>query len=126
MGLQTLEEFLRRTDKCNWPGNAYVEAPGFESFYVRRTSRILNGGWVDHVLDLANITAEVPGQGAFTKLAAELLERGIPLFVECVHNPRFVKTLERLGFTRIDQPGAPSFFKLPEETHATHLSGQGG
>ena len=115
MKLQTLEEFITRTNKRDWPGNAYVEAPGFATFYVRRTSRILNGELVHHVLDLANIEAEVPGQGAFTKLSTNILERGIPLYVECVMYQRFALKLERMGFIRLDHPGRPSFFKLPNQ-----------
>ena len=115
MSLQTLEEFLAATGKKAWPTNAYVRAPGFKELYVRRTRRFLNGVWVDSVLDLARGEATKPGRGAFTKLVTDLLERGIPLYVECVQNERLAKTLERWGFTRLDHPGSPSFFKLPEQ-----------
>ena len=110
--MQTLDEFITRTSKGDLPFNAYVNAPGFATFYVRRSSRVLDGELVDHVLDLANIEAEVPGNGAFTKLTTSLIKRGIPLYVENVLNSRFDKKLLSLGFTRLDSPGAPSFFKL--------------
>jgi hypothetical protein len=107
----SLEEFI--SGKSRWPNNAYVKAEGFKELYVRRTRRLLNGVWVDGVLDIARIIASRPGSGKFTALAEELLGRGIPLYVECVQNERFVKKLEKLGFTRVNHEGAPSFYKLP-------------
>lgn len=116
---QTLEDFISSTEGSRWPKNAYVKCPGFRELYVRRTRRILGGVWVDSVLDIARIEATHPGKGMFTLLAAYLLERGIPLYVECVQNPRFVKKLERMGFTYVPRlEGPPSLFKLPESQHA--------
>lgn len=115
-GLQTLHDFLSSPGRLNFPKNAYVKAPGFKQLYVRYGRRYLNGVFINGVLDLANIEASRPGKGAFTALATRLLKRGIPLYVECVMNERFVKKLEDIGFTRIpNDGGAPSFFKLPEE-----------
>lgn len=111
--MQALEDFISSTEGSKWPKNAYVTAPGFRELYVRRTRRFLNDVWVDSVLDIARIEATRPGKGRFTALATDLLERGIPLYVECVLNKRFVKKLESMGFTRREAEGAPSFFKLP-------------
>lgn len=112
--MQTLDDFLTSPVR-SWPRNAYVKAPGFRSLYVRRTRRLINGVWVDGVLDLANAEATHPGGGAFTALVCDLINRGIPLYAECVHNRRLVAKLERMGFTRmLGNDYAPSFFRLPE------------
>ena len=114
----TLDEFLTTSEKRTplWPMNSYVKAPGFKELYVRRTGRYLGDRWVENVLDIARAVATKPGKGAFTALVADLLERGIPLYLECVQNERLAKSLESSGFTRVAHPGAPSFFKLPEPT----------
>ena len=113
--LQTLEEFLAATEEFKqWPRNAYVKAPGFKELYVRRTHRYLNDEWIERVLDIARIEAKKPGKGAFTNLVSSLLERGIPLYVECVQNERFIQKLKDMGFTCVPHSGgSPSFFKLP-------------
>jgi len=113
MRLQTLEEFLEATGRSCWPTNAYVKVPGFKELYVRRTDRFLGDVLIKGVLDIARAEATRPGKGVFTALVTDLLERGIPLYIECVQNKRFVKKLESMGFTRAAHEGAPSFFKLP-------------
>ena len=117
MSLQTLEEFLISSKMRAWPSNAYVRAPGFKELYVRRTRRLLDGEWVESVLDIARAKATRPGKGVLTALITNLLERGIPLYMECVQNKRFVKRLEKMGFTLATNTldGAPSFFKLPKK-----------
>ena len=79
---------------------------------MRRTRRFLDGVWVNGVLDIARIEAKKPGDGCFTRMTALLLLRGIPLYIECVHNQRFADRLERMGYTRVDNSGAPSFYRL--------------
>lgn len=117
MNLQTLEEFLASSKDGSWPKNAYVKVLGLKELYVRRSHRLLDGVWIDSVLDIARIEATKPGKGVFTALVTRLLERGIPLYVECVQNKRFVKKLEAMGFTRVlGLEGPPSFFRLPEGT----------
>lgn len=113
MPLPTLNAFLE-LDASVLPKNAYVRCPGFVELYVRRGPRFVAGEWVQGVLDIARVTARHPGEGAFTKLSQELLERGIPLYVESVLNKRFIRKLEELGFTRVgEHEGVPNFFKAP-------------
>lgn len=114
--LPTLDEFLLRASRNKFVRSAYVTEPGFSELYVRVGRRSFpDTNWcVVDVLDIANVTAEHPGQGAFTRLAARLLRDGHTLFVECVLNPRFARKLEALGFTR-DRRGSPCFYKFPME-----------
>lgn len=115
MSLPTLEEFLSSSGGLGWPKNSYVNAPGFLELYVRRTRRRLGGEWVEGVLDIARVEATWPGRGTFTTLVESLLERGIPLYVECVLNERFAKKLEEMGFTQVPHTCSSCFFKLPEK-----------
>jgi hypothetical protein len=111
-----LFEFLdaRVSNPSMWPRNQYVDHPGWASLYVRVTKRIINHQVVDPVIDLANIAAEKPGNGAFRKLVSDLRERypQATLFVESVLGERFKDGLLRMGFTQ--KPHEPSFYLLPE------------
>jgi hypothetical protein len=112
--LETLDEFIEATTTRRFPRNAYVSHPGFKELYVRRTKRLLNGEWFEHVLDIARVEVRRPGQGTFKNLVTSLLDRGIPVYVECVQNTWFAEKLEEMGFTRVaGTSGPPSFFKLP-------------
>lgn len=126
-GLPTLKEFLHLTKKGSaWPSNSYVKAPGFSELYVRRTRRFLDGVWIDNVLDIARAEATRPGKGAFTNLVANLLEQGIPLYMECVQNKRLARRLGEMGFTRLGHEGAPSFFKLPAQFKKENVGSMSG
>lgn len=69
------------------------------------------------MLDIASVTAEKPGNGAFTRLISRL-EKEHPelgLYAECVLNRRFAKTLEKkLGFKAVN--GGESFYKIYGQT----------
>lgn len=96
--------------------NAYVRSQGFKSLYVRMGKRYLDGKTHDNVLDIANVTASKPGNGAFTRLVEELHARGIPIYVESVLNDRFALKLPRMGFTVRDGLQPPCFYLFPKET----------
>lgn len=112
--LQTLDKFMAqhqlKQDGAN--SNAYVRAQGFASLYVRMGRRHLDRVTYSNVLDIANVTASNPGNGAFTRLAEELHGRGITLYVESVLNERFCAKLLRMGFTQREGCLPPSFYLL--------------
>ena len=117
MPLQTLDDFIKEHQaKQRFSSNAYVRSPGFRSLYVRMGSRYINGTKHLCVLDIANVTAKKPGNGAFSKLVEDIHHRGITLYVENVLNERFAAKLLRMGFIRLgnnDEPlGIPSCFCL--------------
>jgi len=67
------------------------------------TGRCFSTGFVEPVLDLANLTARKPGRGTFTSLI-EHFRKDYPkvtLYVENVLEPRFQRKLVRLGFTEV-------------------------
>jgi hypothetical protein len=117
--LQTLDQFIN-THQQKPQGrhsNAYVRVAGFSALYVRMGPRYLCGTVHPCVLDIANVTARRPGNGAFTCLAEDLRRRGLTLYVESVLNERFAKMLPRLGFTQVPGcVGSPSFFLLSQES----------
>jgi len=122
MNLPTLDEFVAR--RGAWPNNSYVREPGFESLYVRYTSRSLGNAGMKEVLDVANVTAKKPGGGAFTRLIGRLRTQypTLGLYVECVHNERFAATLTaKLGFQENEHsPG--SYYWLPQQvSYATSV-----
>lgn len=103
----TLIEFIERNKfRPVWPLNAYVDAPGFESFYVRMTTRYFNRRTIKPVLDIANITAEKPGNGAFKALLNTLWELypNLSIYVESVQSEQFQ------GFFRRH----PCFVEVPD------------
>lgn len=114
--LPTLDEFLLRASKNQFARSSWVIEPGFSELYVRiDRRRFQETDWsIVDVLNIANVTAESPGQGAFTRLAGRLLREGRILFVENVLNPRFARKLAALGFTRTGS-GFPCFYKFPPE-----------
>lgn len=109
--LPTLDEFL--TEKTF--RNSYVREPGFSHLYVRLGPRFLYNIKYENVLDIANLEAEVPGAGAFTRLSQRLLAQGYILYVESVMQPRFAHKLLELGFHPAHHPDC--FYKFPEGTH---------
>lgn len=112
MNMMTLDEFIKEHHNRAWPVNAYVEAKGFDSFYIRYGDRYVNGEKHKHVLDIANIVASKPGSGVFTVLV-ERLRREYPdisLYVENALDPRFGAKLARMGFLRVGEQHPFSYF----------------
>ncbi len=101
--IPTLDEFLAQ----KWPLAAYIDFPGFKSLYVRKSDLYVNlggGFWrCTDVVQIANVEATNPGQGAFGKLIAEIKERGRAVYVELVHNVRFRQHLLKLGFRSVNE-----------------------
>jgi hypothetical protein len=109
----TLDEFLSQGE--GRPRNAYVREPGFEKLYVRIGHRYLQGKR-RVTLDIANVVAEKPGSGVFTRLVERLNKEypNVGIFVESVLNTRFHNKLYELGFYFVGPiPEQPDFFKPP-------------
>jgi hypothetical protein len=106
MTLPTLASFLEGTRR-----NAYIQFPGFASLYVRHTVRF----GID-TIDLANIEALKPGNGAFTRLVQHLRQAfpTLGIYVECVMSKRFEVKLAAMGFARRDAGLSPCFFLSPD------------
>lgn len=101
----TLREFLDGSKP-----NAYVQHPGFSYLYVRSTQR-----FGVETIDLANLEADVPGNGAFTQLVKHLRSSypDLGIYVESVLNTRFIRKLTALGFARCDVGRSICFFLAP-------------
>jgi len=115
--LITLDEFI--ANQQNWPRNAYVKVPGFESFYVRRTERYIEGQKYTNVIDLANITADRPGEGAFTRFVADFRVKhpDMHLYVENALDTRFQGRLLALGFRYVGPTAlCPCYFLAAGES----------
>lgn len=99
MNLDSLDEFIKKAKGSRIPRSAYVDYEGFEALYIRVGPKYILSK-IHQVIDLANITAEKPGNGAFTSLL-EYLERKYPeymIHVESVLNDRFATKLLKMGF----------------------------
>ena len=111
--LPQLDEFIRihAEGQSRLPRNSYTRWDTL-TIYVRVGPRYLNGVRYNHVIDIANVTADVPGKGAFTRMVDHLRETypSFSLYVECVLTARFAKGLERLGFVPTD--GHPQCFHI--------------
>ena len=111
--LPQLDEFIKihANNQSKFPRNSYTKWDTL-TIYVRVGPRYLNGVLYEHVIDIANVTADVPGKGVFTRLVSHLRDTypSFSLYVECVLTARFAKGLERLGF--VPTNGNPRCFHI--------------
>ena len=107
----TLEEFLVGT----YPPNSFLDREGWDTLYVRKNPigvRIDDKFYrVNKVFTFANIGADEPGNGLFTKMVEYLVGLGWAIYVECVHdlNPRFQAGLRRRGYLELRNEGSSNF-----------------
>jgi hypothetical protein len=107
-----LDDFISQARE-KWPHNAWVIEPGFAELYIRVSWRPFENKMVQ-VIDLANITASKPGNGAFTKLVAKLRKTypELGIYVESVLNSRFDAKLLKMGF--VERQNSPhNYYLLP-------------
>lgn len=99
----TLDELIKKSQDDGWRSNSWVEHEGFKYMYVRVTKRYIEGKFVD-TIDLANIEAEHPGNGAFRNLILHLTNSWPQyiIYVESVLEDRFRKGLLRMGFKQVE------------------------
>lgn len=104
--LPTIDEFLDETTLL--PSNSYINHPDFASLYVRKGKigvRIDGDDtfyWCNKCVTIANITARNTGQGAFTALVADLVDKGFAIYVENANSPRFRIGLMKKGWTQVN------------------------
>jgi hypothetical protein len=92
--------------------SAYVNYPGFSSFYVRYGDCCIDGERLLNVLTIANIEARKPGKGTFTNFIGRQHRIGQDVCVECVQNPRLRVWLEYHGFKRVNMTqGGDHYFR---------------
>lgn len=75
--------------------NHYVDEPGWQHMYVRKSDIYVGGERVGPTLHFVRIEATKPGTGAWTRLLATLDEKlsGVNLYVENIFNDRFADHL---------------------------------
>lgn len=106
--MRELFDFLESPERNKW-----IHIKGL-NLYVRKSRRRLEGE-VLSVFDIANVNADNPGNGSFTRLLSELegILRGRfdVLYVENVLRQRFMDFFVRLGYS-LDSGffGSKSFF----------------
>jgi len=111
--IPTLDEFITQA-LVKRPANSYVREPGFESLYVRIAKRYIDGE-MQTTIDLANMTASKPGNGAFTRLVERLRDQyGFVIYVECILNPRLSVKVKRMGFVQHPHDSS-SYYLLPKK-----------
>ncbi len=95
-GKNDLFTFIRSGAKNEW-----VQEFGFDALYVRHSFRLIEDE-LKPTLELANMKASAPGEGAFTTLIDQVQIHfpNLWIYVENVQHPRFMRKLEQLGFTR--------------------------
>lgn len=112
-----LAKFIAVAEKRQFPFSQYVDEPGFEHLYVRFGKWFIDGKWHPRVLTIANVQAEEPGKGTFTKLIERIKHDwpDVGIYVECVHNQRLAKWLMKNGF-RLTAPHPNCYNWIPNET----------
>jgi hypothetical protein len=106
MSLPGLDEFV--TEQCALLARGrggrgrHVEEPGFSELYIRVGAAEVNGVFWNPILQLANLEAEQPGQGAFRRLLERLRENysQLPILVEGA-DARFGRHLLSVGFQQV-------------------------
>ena len=117
--IPTLDAFITHA-LTKRPTNSYVKEPGFSSLYVRVAKRYIEGK-MQTTIDLANMTASRPGNGAFTRLVERLrIQYDLIIYVECVLNPRLPAKLERMGF--VQHNDSDSYYLLPGKMKYENVS----
>ena len=101
----TLDEFLT----WKFPFVSYIEHPDFSDLYVRSSYiHVIMDDEVwrcEPVLQIGNIKAKDPGQGAFTAFVEHVVALDRAIYVECVHNERFQRKLLEMGFVEVNKDG---------------------
>jgi len=101
----TLEEFLS-PDHIR-PRNLYVRFPGFSDLYVRKGPYLIRTEtFKDYCesIQIANVSASRPGNGAFRKLI-DFLEKNYPdraILVECVLTEQLEAVCRHMKFEQIN------------------------
>lgn len=111
--LPTLEAFIddALAGDPRFPRNSYVLSEGFEALYVRFTKRFINGKFYWPVLDIANVTAEKPGNHAFKTLLVNLRLRypNLNIYVEGAQDPRFQDFFRKRDWIEVPNLYPPCF-----------------
>lgn len=101
--LPTLDQFLSQS----LLRNSYIRHPKFRQLYIRQgvVPVIIgeNFSYCRNVITIANVVAVVPGEGAFTHLVEDLMNKGKAVYVECVHTPYLRDKLLRMGFIQVNE-----------------------
>jgi|SRR5690606_20568539 len=115
----TLDELIEASQSSGRWKSAWVNCDGFKGMYVRVSKRYINKEYFD-VIDLANIEAEHPGNGAFRSLISHLTKTWpqYTIHVENALTEKFQVGLLRMGFK---ETGIPMCFYLPSASES-HLA----
>jgi len=112
--LPTLNNFLDDKLWNRTSRSAYVTEEGFDSLYVRIGPLFMGGMKHDRVFTIANVTVTHKGIGTVWMLIDRILCMGLPVQVECVHNPCFAEKLTERGFTVMN---TNCYWKVPRLHH---------
>ena len=109
-----LSEFVNLPIKMATVSNRmWVEFKGFDDLYVRHGGFCVNSEWMKNTIQIANVTATNPGNGAFKKLVAYLQKNfsELVIIVECVNSKQFATGLLKMGFTEFKNGSTSHFLK---------------
>jgi vacuolar-type H+-ATPase subunit I/STV1 len=79
--------------------NTWIESDIFH-VYVRKGRRYINGV-ITNTIDIANILSipiEHRGKGYFKSFILNVESYGLPVYVECIHNPLLITMLSKHGY----------------------------
>jgi EAL domain-containing protein (putative c-di-GMP-specific phosphodiesterase class I) len=83
--------------------------------YVRKNFRYINHQQVN-TFDIANIktiSKRYQGKGYFKAFMLKVESLGIPVYVECIHNPKLIDMLEKNGYTILGGQYDTNAIKFP-------------
>lgn len=115
--LPTLPQLIELVTQHKGYNASYVRHPDFKHLYVRVADVAVrfDGDGTHYrctkVIQIANIEAKRPGNGAFTRLVEQLIQDGYAVHVELAHELRFQQKLLALGFTQVNRGTGAHFLK---------------
>lgn len=84
--------------------STYVNHPGFSSLCLRVGPIYIDGDFIE-AIQVVNLTAKKPGQGAFSELINHMMmtHSEFDIYVESVVTDYFAEKLSRMGFELVNE-----------------------
>ena len=107
--VEALHEFINSPSRNEWLISPELEV------YVRKGLHAFDGQIIN-TFDIANIQdapADYKGKGHFKQFMLAAEATGLPVYVECIHNPKLTNMLEKNGYTIININSTTHAVKFP-------------
>lgn len=104
--LNQVDEFMTSSLPSRWLGDEHI------AVYVRKGHHLINGEMIN-TFDVANIVQDPEhcSKGYFKAFMQKVESLDLPIYVECILNPKLVEILKRNEYSIIEHYGSIHAFK---------------